>query len=175
MPLVRRRLGNVKLWLVGSNPTAEVRQLASECVTVTGYVTDERLRQLYQECRVAAVPLRFGAGVKSKVIEAMHHGIGLVTTPVGAQGLPDLDTILPVHDTAAELADAIVTMATNDAAWQRAADASRHYVAKHFSLAAMRTALEADIASTRDTDSTRTTARPSGSSDTTREPPRASS
>jgi len=174
MPLVRSRIGNIKLLLVGSNPTTEVRQLASEHVTVTGYVTDDRLQQLYQECRVAVVPLRFGAGVKSKVIEAMYHGIGLVTTPVGAQGLPDLDQILPVQESPAEIADAIVTMVTNDAAWNRVAAASRNYIAKHFSISAMRAALEPDVASTRDDDSERTSARPSDSCDPTREPIRAS-
>jgi GT2 family glycosyltransferase len=174
MPLVRSRIGNMKLLLVGSNPTPEVRQLASDWVTVTGYVTDDRLQELYQECRVAVIPLRFGAGVKSKVIEAMYHGIGLVTTPVGAQGLPDLDQILPVQESPTEIADAIVTMVTNDAAWNRVATASRNYIAKHFSISAMRAALEPDVASTRDDDSERTSARPSDSCDPTREPIRAS-
>jgi len=172
MPLVRSRIGNIRLLLVGSNPTAEVRQLASDCVTVTGYVPDNKLQQLYQECRVAVVPLRFGAGVKSKVIEAMYHGIGLVTTPVGAQGLPDLEKILPVHDSPAEIAEAIVTMVMNDSAWTRVATASRNYIAKHFSISAMRAALAPDIASTRDDDSSPTPARFSDSCAPTREPVR---
>jgi GT2 family glycosyltransferase len=170
MPLVRSRIGNIRLLLVGSNPTAEVRQLASDCVTVTGYVTDDRLEQLYRQCRVAVVPLRFGAGVKSKVIEAMYHGVGLVTTPVGAQGLPDLEEILPVHDSPAEIAEAIVTMVMNDPAWTRVATASRNYIAKHFSISAMRAALEPDITSTHDDDSAPTAKQSSDSSAPTREP-----
>jgi GT2 family glycosyltransferase len=163
MPLVRSKLGDVRLWLIGSNPTPEVQRLGSDNVTVTGYVTDERLGQLYRECRVAVVPLRFGAGVKSKVIEAMYHGVGLVTTPVGAQGLPGLDAILPVRESPIELADAITALATNDTLWTGTAAASRKYIAEHFSLSAMRAIVEADIASTNDDDSVRAAVRLSDS------------
>jgi glycosyltransferase involved in cell wall biosynthesis len=73
-------------------------------VEVTGWISDAQMAQYYRDARVAAVPLRFGAGVKRKVVEALSEGLPLVTTPTGVQGLPGLDQIIPVHGSAADLA-----------------------------------------------------------------------
>ena len=54
-------------------------------MTVTGYVSDAALGELYDRARVVVAPLRFGAGVKGKVVEAMRLGVPVVTTEVGAQ------------------------------------------------------------------------------------------
>jgi GT2 family glycosyltransferase/glycosyltransferase involved in cell wall biosynthesis len=148
MPLVRRDICDVHLYLVGSNPTAEVVGLASDSVTVTGYVSDERLREFYRQARVAVVPLRFGAGVKSKVIEAMHHGIPLVTTPTGAQGLENLDSVVPVSEDATRLAADIVTLLKDDAKWRAVAAAGESYVADRFTIDAMCRAISAEINTT---------------------------
>ena len=145
MPLVRREIADAHLWLVGSNPTPAVQQLASEAITVTGYVSDDRLDEFYRKARVAVVPLRFGAGVKSKVIEAMHHGLPLVTTPTGAQGVVGLDLILPVSDSPERLAQEIVSMIRDDRRWRTVAKAGQRYVAAHFSQDAMRAAFAQDI------------------------------
>ena len=145
MPLVHREIADAHLWLVGSNPTPAVQQLASDVITVTGYVSDERLNEFYRNARVAVVPLRFGAGVKSKVVEAMHHGLPLVTTPTGAQGVVGLDLILPVSDSPERLAQEIVAMIRDDRRWREVAKAGQRYVATHFSQAAMRAAFAQDI------------------------------
>ena len=145
MPLVHREIADAHLWLVGSNPTPAVQQLASDTVTVTGYVSDERLNEFYRNARVAVVPLRFGAGVKSKVVEAMHHGLPLVTTPTGAQGVVGLDLILPVSDSPERLAQEIVAMIRDDHRWREVAKAGQRYVATHFSQASMRATFAQDI------------------------------
>src|SRR6185369_10422535 len=76
LPIVRAGTSEkVPLWLVGSNPTDEIRHLAGDDIEVTGYVTDEQLLAFYEAARVAVVPLRMGAGMKGKVIEALHYGI----------------------------------------------------------------------------------------------------
>ncbi|WP_332826858.1 glycosyltransferase [Ramlibacter sp.] len=130
-----------RLWLVGSNPGEEVRRLAGPDVEVTGFVTDAELLAFYGKARVAVVPLRMGAGMKGKVIEALHHGLPLVTTPVGAQGLEGLDAVARVSDDAAVLARAILELLHDDAAWRRASRAQQAYVDGRFSLAAMQEAL----------------------------------
>lgn len=118
MPLIRQRFPDVALRLVGSNPTAEVRALASHHVDVLGYVDDQTLRSLYRDSRVAIAPLRFGAGVKLKVLEAMQQGIPLVTTTVGAQGLPGLEQCIPVTDKAEDFAAAVIDLLQSDSQWQ---------------------------------------------------------
>ncbi|MEJ5989470.1 glycosyltransferase [Ramlibacter sp. PS3R-8] len=142
MPLVRAASGApTRLWLVGSNPSEEVLRLAGPDVEVTGFVTDAQLLACYRQARVAIVPLRMGAGMKGKVIEALHHGLPLVTTPVGAQGLEGLDAIACVSAEDAVLANALIELLRDDGAWQRAARAQQAYMQGRFSLAAMQQAL----------------------------------
>ena len=76
--------------IAGSNPPADVQALARDAISVRANVSDAELRELYRTARVAAVPLRYGAGVKLKVVEALREGLPLVTTSIGAQGMPGL-------------------------------------------------------------------------------------
>lgn len=78
---------DIKWYIVGSNPTKEIKKLNSKNIVIKGFVSDKELKQLYNECRLAVVPLRVGAGVKGKVVEAVYNRIPLVTTPIGAEGL----------------------------------------------------------------------------------------
>jgi GT2 family glycosyltransferase/ubiquinone/menaquinone biosynthesis C-methylase UbiE len=143
LPRIRAVYPGVPLTLAGSHPAKPVLALAGDGVTVTGYVTDEQLDQIYATARVAVCPLRFGAGVKLKVVEAMHHGIPLVTTPVGAQGLKGLDAVCDVTADANDFAAAVVRLLGDNALWLERAEAQSGYVASRFSPDAMRDALVA--------------------------------
>ena len=77
----------LKWYIVGSKPTEKVTALNSKHIIVTGYISDEQLNSYYHSCRMCVAPLRFGAGVKGKVIEAAYNQIPLLTTPIGAEGL----------------------------------------------------------------------------------------
>lgn len=146
MPIVRARHGPTHLWLVGSNPSDDVQRLGNSEVTVTGYVSDAQLRDYYRIARVAVVPLRIGAGVKGKVVEALHHGTPLVTTTTGAQGLPDLEHVVPVTDDTEEVARQIALLLQDDAHWQAVADAGQAYANERFSLKAIERILALEIA-----------------------------
>lgn len=142
-PRVCERLPHTRLHLVGSNPTDAVKALAGEHVLVTGYVSDATLQDYYARSRVAVVPLRFGAGVKSKVVEALQQGLPLVTTPVGAQGLDGVDEVARVADDEAAIAEALVALLTDERAWLACSAASARYAEARFSRASMRHALAA--------------------------------
>ena len=142
LPLVRAAWpGRTKLWLVGSNPSDEVRRLAGPDVEVTGFVSDEELQAFYRKVRVAIVPLRMGAGMKGKVIEALHAGLPLVTTPVGAQGLEGLEEVTCVSSDEGVLARGLVELLRDDATWRRASRAQQAYMEGRFSLDAMQQVL----------------------------------
>ena len=66
------------------------------------------------------VPLRMGAGVKSKVVEALREGLPLVTTSVGAQGLPGVEECVAVADDTSGLAHVAVKLLRDDALWREA-------------------------------------------------------
>ncbi|TWI14262.1 glycosyltransferase [Aerolutibacter ruishenii] len=141
MPHVWAVHPDVRVALVGSNPTERVRALAGSRVEVTGFVSDAELARRYGSARVAAVPLRFGAGVKSKVVEALQQGLPLVTTTVGAQGLPGLASVADVHDDEQAIAQAIVALLGDDARWRKASRAGAEYVSARYSRQAMAAAL----------------------------------
>jgi GT2 family glycosyltransferase len=107
LPIVRRHFPDVVLDIAGSKPPAEVLALACTGVNVLGYVSDEHLEQLYAAATMAVAPLRYGAGVKGKVIEAMASGVPMATTSIGAQGIDVGDCALFLGDSPAELARAI--------------------------------------------------------------------
>jgi glycosyltransferase involved in cell wall biosynthesis len=141
LPRVRAHFPGLPLALVGSNPAKAVYELAGEGVTVTGYVSEEELDRYYASARVAVCPLRFGAGVKLKVVEAMHRGIPLVTTPTGAQGLNGIEAICDVTADPDGFAQAVVRLLRDDALWTARAEVQSAFVAARFSPDVLREAL----------------------------------
>jgi len=136
-PLIRREMPDVKLTLVGSNPHPSVKALACEQIEVTGYVSEERLAGYYQQARVSVAPLRFGGGVKGKVLEALRFGLPCVTTPTGMQGLGAAADFMPASADAQVFADHVVRMLSDDAEWRRISAASRVFIAEHYSREAL--------------------------------------
>jgi glycosyltransferase involved in cell wall biosynthesis len=86
---------DIPLVICGSNPSEELvkfidnfkHELHTDNIVLTGYVKDEVLAEYYRHCRMVIAPLRFGAGVKGKVIEAMSFGSPVITTEYGSQGI----------------------------------------------------------------------------------------
>lgn len=146
MPLVWRQEPHVHLYLVGSNPSREIEALAGARVTVTGFVSDEELARRYGQARVAVAPLRYGAGVKGKVVEAMRFGLPIVTTSVGAQGLAEARHAIVIADEPEPFAEAVVDLLRNDRRWRRISTAELAFARENFSLTAMRAVFAEHIA-----------------------------
>ena len=108
LPLVVTSEPDVILHVVGSNAPSQILSLAGKNVVVHGFVSDEELSTLYDSIKLSVVPLRYGAGVKGKVLEAMDKGVPVVTTEVGAEGIPDKYTCLGIADDPIEMAKLIV-------------------------------------------------------------------
>jgi GT2 family glycosyltransferase/SAM-dependent methyltransferase len=141
LPLIRAKHPNVHVYLVGSNPTAEVKALASRQVTVTGFVSDEELARHYNRARVAIAPLRYGAGVKGKVVEAMRFGVPVVTTHIGAQGLDGASSAIAVADGPEDFAGHVLRLLGDDHIWAQYAHNGILVAKEQFSVEAMRTAI----------------------------------
>lgn len=85
MPLVWKEEPKARLLLIGTAPPPEVTALAGERIIVTGQVPD--LAPYFAKARLSVSPLRYGAGVKGKIVSAMQAGVPVVTTPIGAEGI----------------------------------------------------------------------------------------
>jgi GT2 family glycosyltransferase len=84
MPIVWRSKPELKLTLLGSSPPENVLALASERVTVPGFVRD--VEPYFAKARVFVAPLRFGAGMKGKVGHALSYGLPTVLTDIAIEG-----------------------------------------------------------------------------------------
>lgn len=129
-PLIRARVGNAELAIVGMRPAPQVRALAQlPGIMVTGSVPD--VRPYLAGAHVAVAPLRIARGVQNKVLEAMAMELPVVTTPLAAQGLdvpPPADVEL--KEDPAEFAAAVVARLMPASASR--APANRAYVLEHY-------------------------------------------
>ncbi|SDD82917.1 Glycosyltransferase, GT2 family [Sanguibacter gelidistatuariae] len=116
LPLVEKRVPGVPVKIVGRSPDADLVASAPTNVEFLGWVED--LTPLYDSARVALAPLRYGAGVKGKIGEAMVHGVPVVMTPVGAEGMQisHLRDAWVAQD-APTFAAGIVELLTDDEMW----------------------------------------------------------
>jgi len=90
LPLIRRERPAVSLTVVGRRPSRRLRQAAATAgVRVTGTVED--VRAFVAEAAAVVVPLRVGGGTRLKIFEALAMGKAVVSTTVGAEGLPLID------------------------------------------------------------------------------------
>ncbi len=85
MPLVWRTLPDLQCMLVGSDMPAAIRRLAGRRVAALGHVAD--LPGLLGRTRLTVAPLRYGAGVKGKVLDSLAAGTPCVMTSLAAEGL----------------------------------------------------------------------------------------
>jgi glycosyltransferase involved in cell wall biosynthesis len=110
---VKSAVPNARFRVVGRNPHARIRRLASDSFEITGGVPSviEHLR----DATVFVVPLRIGGGTRLKIYEAMAAGKAIVSTSVGAEGLDVThDENILLADDAQSFADATIKFLLNE-------------------------------------------------------------
>jgi len=130
-PRVQRHVPTARLYLVGGNPPSELRAYASDAVIVTGRVPD--LRPYFEMALIFVSPLRLGAGIKNKILEAMAMQVPVVATPLSCDGIPvshGQHVLLGESDS--ELVKGIFRLLGNPQLRKRLRQRGRQLIERHF-------------------------------------------
>ena len=134
-PLIRQQVPDVFINVVGADPAEDILALNSKHIRVLGRVSEDELQALYADSRMMVVPLRFGAGVKGKVIEALHNGMPLVSTAIGLEGIRGIEEIAVPRDKAEEFAAAVASLYTDEQKLRELSSLGSKFVEQHFTTA----------------------------------------
>lgn len=137
VPLLRAANIGFDLKVVGSNANETIMALATNDIDVLGFVSDETLEALYRETDIVIAPLRYGAGVKGKVVEAVAHGVPVVTTDIGAQGIDAEGAFLFIGNEPDDFVRGIRRASDVDTARDRTTKAVR-FIRRYYSQDAMK-------------------------------------
>jgi sugar transferase (PEP-CTERM/EpsH1 system associated) len=142
LPRIRAREPGTTLTIVGRTPTPPVVRLGHEPgIDVTGRVDD--VRRYVAKASLYIVPLRIGGGTRLKIFEAMAMGKAVVSTTVGAEGLPVRDgEHLALADDAEGFADTVLALMRDDRRRHALEDAARTLVVDHYDWSAVAGELE---------------------------------
>jgi sugar transferase (PEP-CTERM/EpsH1 system associated) len=132
-PVIKKAIPDVEFWIVGRNPDLRVRKLVEiSGVRVTGTVED--VRPYYERAKVFVAPLRYGAGTKLKILEAMAMGVPIVSTSVGCQGINVAwGKHLFVEDDNERMAERVIELLENESVREGLSAAGRALVEKKYS------------------------------------------
>ena len=133
LPLIRREIPEVSFTIVGRKPSENLRAAAAEPgIQVTGTVDD--IRPYVREGSVYVVPLRIGSGTRLKIFEAMAMGKAIVSTTLGAEGLPIRDGVnISIADSPEEFSRKVCLLLRDPQERRRLGSAARHLVEQHYS------------------------------------------
>lgn len=135
----------IPFYLVGADQSAIIKQIKNDGIRNIGYVTDDELTDLYHKIRMVVIPLRYGAGIKGKVVDAMYHKVPIVSTSVGIEGIQGVHDCVEIVDTAHGFRDSILNLYDN---YRRLVTMSEQYskiIDKDFSVSAAWKKIERDF------------------------------
>lgn len=131
--IVKQQNPTIKLYIVGKNPDERLQAIAAKDkqIILTGFIKD--VEPYFQKCNVFITPLRFGSGIKVKVINALYRGIPCVTTSIGTEGLKTKDGIdIFSKDGKIDFANAIQTLLTDEIKWNQFSINARETANKYY-------------------------------------------
>ncbi|MHB1546046.1 MAG: glycosyltransferase family 4 protein [bacterium] len=123
-----RQNPDIRLNIIGASPGYKIKKLIKNLsnVYLTGYLSEEDIEGYYSKSRVFIAPLRFGSGIKVKILNAMNRGIPTVTTSIGAEGIGAVDMKhLCISDTADDFSRKVNALLNQKQLWEQLSRYSR--------------------------------------------------
>lgn len=134
-PFIQSEFPEVELYIVGNSPPLEIRELTDKSgnVVVTGFV--ENLSEYYEQATIFVSPLFTGGGIIVKNLDAMAHGLPVVTTTIGNEGIEAVDgRDVLIADTAEEFVQAILHLLKTPDKRKEIGSKGREYIVKHYNI-----------------------------------------
>jgi glycosyltransferase involved in cell wall biosynthesis len=131
-PLIQPRVPGVKFYIIGANPPEEIQNLAGPDVIVLGHVDD--LSGFFNGCRLSVAPIRYGAGIKGKVLHSLGYGLPVVASSIAIEGtgLIDNEQIL-VADAPQAFADDVVRLYNDEELWRKLSQNGLEFFKENYS------------------------------------------
>lgn len=145
LPKIKAQLPDVRLYLIGSHIKAKMKALASQDIEIIGWV--DQVEPEFAKRRVFVSYLRYGAGMKGKLGQALSVGLPVVTTTMGAEGMGLIaeETAL-ITDNPEDFAQAVCRLYTDSILWDKLSQQGYAYIEQQFGESAVCKKLQALLA-----------------------------
>ncbi|WP_218131736.1 glycosyltransferase [Nitrosospira multiformis] len=137
LPRISEIVPDLVFYVIGSNMPDSIASLQSPNVQSLGFVPD--VTPYFESCRIFVAPLRYGAGMKGKVGQSMSHGLPVVTSTIGAEGMGLAhEEHLLIADQPQDFADAVARLYQDELLWRKLSKSALSYLEENYSYAAAR-------------------------------------
>lgn len=135
LPIIQKQIPTVELTLLGSNPNDTIKNLSNEYIHVPGYIED--VSSYFCQAKVFVCPMRFGAGVKGKIVQSLAFGLPVVTTAIGAEGIHiENEKSCLKAETPKDFANQVIRLYNDPELWEKIRKNSQLVYDQYFSEAA---------------------------------------
>jgi polysaccharide biosynthesis protein PslH len=132
LPLIHQKLPGVRLLISGASPSKRVKSLASEFVSVSGWVDD--IRTSYSRSKVFIAPMRIGSGLQNKILEAMAMKIPCITSELANNALgAAVNSEIFIGNTPNDYAEKAIELLKNENLRDLIAEKAYHFVLNRYS------------------------------------------
>ncbi|HNY55622.1 MAG TPA: glycosyltransferase family 4 protein, partial [Chitinophagales bacterium] len=132
-PAIKQQHPGIILYIVGRHPDNRLKEMAAkdDSIVMAGFVED--LEPYFRKARLFITPLRFGSGIKVKVVNALYRGIPCVTTSIGTEGLKVKDgEHIFIKDQPKDYITAVDTLLKDKETWEQFRNQSRAIARKYY-------------------------------------------
>ncbi len=145
LPIIKARVPESIVICAGSFPPHSITKLARDDLIVTEAISWPVLDWFYNSASVAIGPIRYGGGMKGKLLEAMRYGVPVVSTTAGAEGFDNAEELMAIADTPKEFADRVVQIIRDRRSATRRVVNALDYIEANFSHTAVAGRLAAEM------------------------------
>ena len=134
-PRIKEQINEIALTIVGNNHKKEIiDKYQSDDIKFLSNLSDTELFKIYNETKVVVIPLRFGAGVKGKTIEALYNEVPIVSTDYGIEGLENITDLVKAKNNEEDFANEVRRLySLKQEEFNKIQNKYRFYIEKHFS------------------------------------------